>query len=79
MLSMVLHLLKDSSKDETGVQWKWWDQYNRKEHWYEALTWQYVSIQEPVLNDHLFNQTTQSNFIDLFVLWIHCIDWEGYE
>ena len=31
--------------------------------------------------DHLFNQTTQSNSIEenLFVLWIHCIDWEGYE
>ena len=81
---MVLHLLKDSSKDETGVQWKWWDQYNRKALWYQTLTWQDVSIQEPVLNDHLFNHTTQSNTIkgrdkNLFVLWIHCIDWEGYE
>ena len=77
---MVLHLLKDSSKDETGVQWKWWDQHNRKALWYQLLTWQDVSIQEPVLNDRLFNQTTQSyTFEGVFVLWIHCIDWEGYE
>ena len=81
---MVLHLLKDSSKDETGVQWKWWDQHNRKELWYRALTRQDVSIQRPVLNDHWFNHTMQSNSIrtrdeELFVLWIHCIDWVGYE
>ena len=81
MLSMVLHLLKDSSKDETGVRWKWWDRHNRKALWYQALTWRDVSIQRPVLNDHLFNHTTQSDTNDesLFVLWIHCIDWEGYE
>ena len=81
---MVLHLLKDSSKDETGVQWKWWDQHNRKALWYQALTRQDVSIQKPILKDHLFNHTMQSNPIrtddeDLFVLWIHCIDWEGYK
>ena len=46
---MVLHHLKDSSKDETGVQWRWWDQHNRKALWYWALTRQDVSIQEPVL------------------------------
>ena len=64
------------------MQWKWWDQHNRKAHWYRALTWQDVSIQNPVLKDHLSNQTTQSDHIvmeNLFVLWIHCIDWEGYE
>ena len=81
---MVLHLLKDSSKDETGVQWKWWDQHNRKALWYRALTWQDVSIRKPVLMDHWFNHTMQSNSIrtddeNLFVLWIHCIDWEGDE
>ena len=77
---MVLHLLKDSSKDDTAVQWKWWDQHNRKALWYRALTRQEVSIQKRVLNDHLFNQTTQSNQYEIFfVLWIHCIDWEGYE
>ena len=79
---MVLHLLKDSSKDETGVHWKWWDQHNRKAHWYQALTWQNVSTRKLVLKYHSFNQTLQSNPITmeiLFVLWIHCIDWEGYE
>ena len=81
---MVLHLLKDSSKDETGVQWEWWDQHNRKAVWYRALTRQDVSIRKPVLNDHWFNHTMQSNYIRtvdiiFFVLWIHCIDWEGYE
>ena len=80
---MVLHLLKDSSKDETGVPWKWWDQHNRKSHWYQALTQQDVSIQKPTLKGHLFNQTTQyisdTHIEKLFVLWIHCNDWEGYE
>ena len=81
---MVLPFLKDSSKDGTGVQWRWWDQHNRKELWYRALTQQDVSIRKPVLNDHWFNHTMQSNSIgtyhdNLFVLWIHCIDWEGYE
>ena len=79
---MVLRLLRDSSKDETGVQWEWWDQHNRKALWYWALAQRDVSSRKPVLNDHLFNQTTQSNPIgneDLFVLWIHCIDWEGDE
>ena len=79
---MVLHLLKDSSKDETGVQWKWWDQHRRTVHWYRALTWQDVSIWKPVFKDHLFNQTTQGDTIHkqkIFVLWIHCIDWEEYE
>ena len=81
---MVLRHLKDSSKDETGVQWKWWDQHNRKALWYRALSQQDVSIQKPVLNDHWFNHTMQSNPTrmddeDLFVLWIHCIDWEGNE
>ena len=81
---MVLHLLKDSSKDETGVQWKWWDRHNRKALWYRALTWPDVSIRKLVLNDHWFNHTMQSNSIrmgdiNLFVLWIHCIDWEEYE
>ena len=82
MLSKVLHLLKDSSKDETGVHWKWWDQHKRKAHWFQALTRQDVSIRRPVLKGHLFDHTTQSNLIHmniLFVLWIHCIDWEGYE
>ena len=35
-----------------------------------------------ILQDHLFNQTTQNNTIqeqNFFVLWIHCIDWEGFE
>ena len=35
-----------------------------------------------MLKDHLFDQTTQSSTtqeLKLFVLWIHCIDWEGYE
>ena len=78
---MVLHLLKDSSKDETGVQWKWWDQHNRKTHWYQALTQARVSIQKPVLQEHLFHQTIQSNVFaeNFFVLWIHSIGWEGYE
>ena len=44
MLSMVLQLLEDSSKDETGVQWEWWDQHDRKESWYRALTRHQVSI-----------------------------------
>ena len=79
---MVLHLLKDSSKNKRGVQWKWWDQHNRMEHWYQALTWQDVSIRKPVLKDHFLNQTTQSGSTRVqifFVLWIHCINWEGYE
>ena len=44
MLSMVLQLLEDSSKDETGVQWEWWNQHDRKESWYRALTRYQVSI-----------------------------------
>ena len=34
------------------------------------------------LRDHLSNQTIQSDHTvmeNLFVLWIQCIDWEGYE
>ena len=82
MLSTVLHLLKDSSKNERGVQWKWWDQHDRMAHWYQALTWRDVRIRKPALKAHLFTQTAQSSptrVERLFVLWIHCIDWEGYE
>ena len=82
MLSMILHLLKDSSTDETGVQWKWWDQHQRRALWYRALARQDVSIRKPVLKDHFFNRTMQGSSIDfesVFVLWVHCTDWEGYE
>lgn len=45
ILSTVLRLLVDSSKDDTGVQWGWWDRGGRKEHWTRALTHkQLVSI-----------------------------------
>ena len=48
---MILHLLVDSSKDETGVQWEWWDLENRKDVWHWALTRYNVSIRWPVLMD----------------------------
>lgn len=44
ILSMVLQLLEDSSRDETRVQWEWWNQHDRKESWYRVLTRHEVSI-----------------------------------
>ena len=63
MLSMVLHLLVNSSKDETGVQWKWWDQHNRKESWYRALIHAIVSIRQPVfMGTFIYSDHTERKY-----------------
>lgn len=52
MLSMVLHMLADSSKDESGVQWAWWDRDERNKLWSRALARKEVSIAQTTLVLH---------------------------
>jgi len=49
MLSTVVRLLADSSKDDRGVQWAWWDQDERGKLWSRVLTGRAVSSTYPVL------------------------------
>jgi len=66
MFSIALDLVVESSKDETGVQWMWWDQNHRKDHWCWTL------VQDRVLDERFMNMY-------LLPLWVHCIDMEGTE
>jgi len=67
MFSMVLDLLVDSSKDETGVQWMWWDQHGRMEYWCRAL-----------IHDPLFTgRSTTLLIMYILPLWVHCIGLEA--
>jgi len=79
ILSTVLHFLVDSSKDEVGVQWIWWDQDERKGRWTQALTHQplWVSIMYPVLNNtQVYDILHQSHsLIRILPLWVHCVEY----
>jgi hypothetical protein len=48
MLSTVVRLLADSSRDERGVQWAWWDQDERGKLWSRVLTRRSVSTTYPI-------------------------------
>lgn len=69
MLSTTLHLLADSSKNEGGVQWAWWDQDDRGKHWGRVLTRETASID-------WFNQSVQRDTMGyLLRLWVHCFEY----
>lgn len=44
MLATVVRLLADSSKDERGVVWSWWDEDERGKLWGRVLTRREVRI-----------------------------------
>jgi len=67
MFSMMLDLIIDSSKDETGVQWIWWDQDGRKDDWYWRL-------RQPTASEFMHEYNL---LMCLLPLWVHCIDLEA--
>ena len=48
MLSSVVRLLADSSKDERRVHWAWWDHDGRVKLWSRVLTHRAVSVAYPI-------------------------------
>jgi hypothetical protein len=67
VLSIVRRVLADSSMDETGVRWEWWDQDERDIFWSQTLTRSIFDVVS--ITEDLWSPLVQSNY----TTGCHCV------